>query len=249
MTGRVALVTGAGRGLGHSIAGRLLADGWSVAAADLEPVDLDHEAALTCAVDVSSEQEVTAYVASAIDEFGRIDAVVNNAGVGGPARPVVDTDPRDFLRVLEVNLLGPFLVSRGAAPAMIATGTGGRIVNIGSLFGQQAVTNGAAYCASKGGLRLLTQALALELAPHGITVNTVAPGNMWTAMHEAEVAARAATAGRTAEEQQELVRRSVPLGRHGTGDDVAGAVAWLLSADAGYVTGQTVSVNGGVFLT
>lgn len=246
---RVALVTGAGRGLGRAIADRLLADGWSVAAADLEPADLGSEHGIGCAVDVSSQKDVEAYVACAVERFGRIDAVVNNAGIGGPTDPVVETDPAEFMRVLAVNLLGPFLVARAAAPVMIAAGAGGRIVNIGSLFGQQAVADGAAYCSSKGGLVLLTQSLALELARYGITVNTVAPGNMWTAMHEAEIELRAAQSGRSFDDEREQVRRSVPLGRHGTGDDIAGAVSWLLGEDARYVTGQTVSVNGGVFLT
>lgn len=247
--GPVALVTGAGRGLGRSITERLLADGWSVAMGDLEPVDLGHDCAVGCVVDVSSPRQVDQYVGQALDRFGRVDAVVNNAGIGGPSDPVVKTDPAEFLRVLQVNLLGPFLVARAAIPAMIETGAGGRIVNIGSLFGQQAVTDGAAYCASKGGLTLLTQSLALELAEHGITANTVAPGNMWTEMHRAEVESRARQSGRTPQQEREAVRRAVPLGRHGTGEDVAGAVAWLLSDDAAYVTGQTISVNGGVYLT
>lgn len=264
MSTRVALVTGAARGLGHSIARRLLADGWAVAAGDLEPVPLEPGSlesgplesgslesgrAISCAVDVSSVDDVTAFVTRTVERFGRIDAVVNNAGVGGPSQAVVDTDPADFVRVLEVNLVGAFLVARAAAPVMADAGRGGRIVNLGSLFGQQGVANGAAYCASKGGVTALTQSLALELAPHGITVNTVAPGNMWTQMHADDVMARAAQANHTPDEEREAIRRSIPLGRHGTGEDIAGAVAWLLSEDAAYVTGQTISVNGGVYLT
>jgi NAD(P)-dependent dehydrogenase (short-subunit alcohol dehydrogenase family) len=247
--GRVAIVTGAGRGLGRAIADRLLADGWLVATADVDLQSVNGDRSLPLRCDVSSEPEVAALVEATVERFGRIDAVVNNAGIGGPSRPVVDLDPSDFLRVLQVNLLGTFLVSRAAAPVMIAAGRGGRIVNLGSLFGQQAVADGAAYCASKGGVALLTQSLALELAPHGITANTVAPGNMWTQMHEAEVSYRASQSGRTLVEEKELVRREIPLGRHGTGEDIAGAVSWLLSEDAANVTGQTVSVNGGVYLT
>lgn len=249
MTAHVALVTGTARGLGRSIATRLLADGWAVACADLEPGPPAGKHAISCAVDVSSADEVAEFIGCTLHAFGRIDAVVNNAGIGGPTVPAVELDPADFLRVLEVNLLSAFLVARAAVPAIIAAGRGGRIVNLGSLFGQQAVANGAAYCASKGGVAALSQSLALELAPHGITVNTVAPGNMWTRMHAAEVAARAAEAGRSVEEEREVVRATIPLGRHGTGEDVAGAVSWLLGEDAAYVTGQTISVNGGVFLT
>lgn len=249
MSGRVALVTGAAHGLGQSIAKRLITDGWSVAAADLEPMTFDEANSIACTVDVSSRDDVASYVAAALEHFGRIDAVVNNAGIGGPGVSALHLDPVDFMRVVEVNLLGTFLVSVAAAAVMIDAGRGGRIVNIGSLFGQQAVAEGAPYCASKGGVTSLSQSLALELAPHAITVNTIAPGNMWTRMHAAEVEARAARSGRTAEEEREVVRRSIPLGRHGTGEDIAGAVAWLLSDDASYVTGQTISVNGGVFLS
>lgn len=249
MSPRVALVTGAAQGLGRSIAERLLAGGWAVSAADVTPTSFGSDEALTCAVDVSSADDVARYVGRTVQHFGRIDAVVNNAGVGGPSQYVVDTDPTEFARVLQVNLVGTFLVARAAAPVMIQAGRGGRIVNLGSLFGQQGVARGAAYSASKSGVTALTHSLAMELAPHGITVNTVAPGNMWTPMHAEEVAVRAAQAHRTLDEEREAIRRSIPLGRHGTGDDIAGAVAWLLSEDAGYVTGQTISVNGGVYLT
>jgi NAD(P)-dependent dehydrogenase (short-subunit alcohol dehydrogenase family) len=249
VSARVALVTGAAQGLGRSIAERLLADGWAVSAADLTPTSFDSGRALACAVDVSSADDVARYVERSVEHFGRIDAVVNNAGIGGPSEDVVGTDPAQFVRVLEVNLVGSFLVARAAATVMIEAGLGGRIVNLGSLFGQQGVAGGAAYSASKSGVRALTHSLALELAPHAITVNTVAPGNMWTQMHAEEVAVRAAHAHHTLDEEREAIRRSIPLGRHGTGDDVAGAVAWLLSEDAAYVTGQTISVNGGVYLT
>jgi NAD(P)-dependent dehydrogenase (short-subunit alcohol dehydrogenase family) len=131
----------------------------------------------------------------------------------------------------------------------MAQGEGGTIVNLGSLFGQQGVPFGAPYCMSKGAIALLTHSLALELAPHGITVNTIAPGNMATEMHFDELRDRAARAGGTFDAELEAARAEVPLGRHGTGEDVAGAVAWLASAGAAYVTGQTIAVNGGVLLT
>ncbi len=150
MTTRVALVTGAAQGLGRSIATRLLADGWAVACADLEPGPPAGKHAISCAVDVSSVDEVAEFIGCALDAFGRIDAVVNNAGIGGPTLPAVELDPADFVRVLEVNLLGAFLVARAAVPAIIAAGRGGRIVNLGSLFGQQAVANGAAYYLGDG---------------------------------------------------------------------------------------------------
>jgi 3-oxoacyl-[acyl-carrier protein] reductase len=111
------------------------------------------------------------------------------------------------------------------------------------------VAGGAGYCASKAGVALLTHSLALELAPHGIRANTIAPGNMATEMHWDELRSRAARSGTTFDDQVEMVKAAVPLGRHGTGDDIAGVVAWLVSPDAGYVTGQTIGVNGGIWVS
>jgi NAD(P)-dependent dehydrogenase (short-subunit alcohol dehydrogenase family) len=178
-----------------------------------------------------------------------VDLLVNCAGIGGPGTPVAQTSLAELRRTLDVNLVGAFLMARGVARALVAQGTGGAIVNIGSMFGQRGVPFGAPYCMSKGAVALLTHSLALELAGDGITVNTIAPGNMATEMHFDELRDRATRAGRAFEDELDAARREVPLGRHGTGGDVAGAVAWLASADASYVTGQTISVNGGVLLT
>ncbi|MGH3395006.1 MAG: SDR family NAD(P)-dependent oxidoreductase, partial [Streptosporangiaceae bacterium] len=199
--------------------------------------------------DVADEAASEAAIGRAAEALGGIDALVNNAGIGGPGTPVVDTAFADFWSVLRVNLGSAFLASRAAARLMIARQAGGAIVNLGSIFGQQGVAGGAGYCASKAAVALLTQSLALELAPHGIRVNTIAPGNMATEMHWDELRSRARASGTTFEEQVDLVARSVPLGRHGTGADIAGAVTWLVSRDAGYVTGQTIGVNGGVWLS
>ncbi len=237
-----ALVTGGARGLGAAVAARIARDGGRVAVIDVtEGVDF--------VGDVSDEAFVGRAVPEAAERLGGLDLVVNNAGVGGETGEVVETAAADFRRVLEVNLVGAFLVARAAARVMIAQGTGGAIVNFGSTYGMQGVAGGAAYCASKGGVALLTHSLALELAPHGIRVNTIAPGNMATEMHFDYLRRLAAAAGTTFEEEVARVRASVPLGRHGTGEDIAGAVVWLASPDASYVTGQTLSVNGGVLLT
>ncbi|HEU5418737.1 MAG TPA: SDR family NAD(P)-dependent oxidoreductase [Streptosporangiaceae bacterium] len=257
-----AVVTGAARGLGEAVAARLAAGGASVALIDISPqvtaaagriaAGLAPGAAgRTTAIvaDVAGEATCQAAIDRAAAELGGIDALVNNAGVGGPDTRVVDTAFDDFWAVLRVNLGSVFLASRAAARLMITRNAGGAIVNLGSIFGQQGVPGGAGYCASKAAVALLTQSLALELAPHGIRVNTIAPGNMATEMHWDELRSRARAAGTTFEEQVDLVARSVPLGRHGTGDDIAGVVAWLVSADAGYVTGQTIGVNGGVWLS
>jgi NAD(P)-dependent dehydrogenase (short-subunit alcohol dehydrogenase family) len=237
-----AIVTGAARGLGAGVAERLAADGARVVGVDLAP-------GATLTADVSDEGQVDALYDRALEQLGGLDLLVNCAGIGGPGGPVQSTPVDAFRQTLEVNLVGTFLMARRAARAMIDQGTGGTIVNVGSIFGQQGVPFGAAYCASKGGVTLLTQSLARELAPHGIRVNTIAPGHMATEMHFDELRDRAARNGTSFEDELEAARGEVPLGRHGTGADIAGAVVWLASDDAAYVTGQTIGVNGGVFLT
>jgi NAD(P)-dependent dehydrogenase (short-subunit alcohol dehydrogenase family) len=253
------IVTGAARGLGEGIATRLVADGAQVALVDVDDAVRATAArtqesnsgavAVGLRCDVSSEEDVDAVVASVVQRFGGIDLLVNNAGVGGPSAPVIDLPVEEFRHVIDVNLLGTFLMARACARWMTRAGSGGCIINIGSILGQQGTAKGAAYCASKGGVTLFTHSLALELAPWGIRVNTIAPGNMLTEMHLADLRIEAETQGVLLDEQVERVRATVPLGRHGTGEDVAGAVAWLASPDASYVTGQTIGVNGGVLLT
>ena len=253
------IVTGAARGLGERIAARLAADGGEVAVVDVgEELEGTAERlrsvaprsrVLAARCDVSDEAAVESTVARVREAFGGIDLLVNDAGVGGPSTPVVETELDVFRRVIEVNLTGSFLMARACARAMVEAGAGGSIVNVGSIYGQQGVANAAAYCASKGGVALLTHSLALELAPHGIRVNTIAPGNMLTEMHLDDLRNAASERGVPLDAEIERVRGAIPLARHGDGDDVAGAVAWLASDDASYVTGQTIGVNGGVVLT
>jgi len=253
------IVTGGARGLGERIAARLAAEGGDVAVVDIDD-DIEETVArlrstapgsrvLAARCDVSDEAAVGSTVAQVCEWFGGIDLLVNDAGIGGPSMPVVRTELDAFRRVIEVNLIGSFLMARACARAMIEAGEGGSIVNVGSIFGQQGVANDSSYCASKGGVALLTHSLALELAAHGIRVNTVAPGNMLTEMHLADLRLAAAERSMPLDVEIERVRATIPLARHGTGDDVAGAVVWLASADASYVTGQTIGVNGGVVLT
>jgi NAD(P)-dependent dehydrogenase (short-subunit alcohol dehydrogenase family) len=258
-----AIVTGAARGLGAAIAGRLARDGADVVLLDVN-ADVaataerlagdvggvrDSQVALGLVADVSDEMACAAAVDRAAAAIGGVDVLVNNAGIGGPDTDVAGTSLAEFRRVLDVNLTGTFLMCRAVATVMIGQGGGGAIVNMGSVFGQQGVAGGGAYCASKAGVALLTHSLALELAPHGIRVNTIAPGNMATEMHWDELRSRAARSGTVFDEQVEMVKAAIPLGRHGTGGDIAGVVAWLVSPDAGYVTGQTIGVNGGIWLS
>ena len=266
-----AIVTGAARGLGAAIAARLARDGADVALLDVSAdvtataerlaggaagaaaagavASRPGQVAVGLVADVSDETACGAAVDRAVSAMGGVDVLVNNAGIGGPDTDVTGTSLAEFRRVLDVNLTGTFLMCRAVATVMIGQGSGGAIVNMGSVIGQQGVAGGAGYCASKAGIALLTQSLALELAPHNIRANTIAPGNMATEMHWDDLRSRAARSGTTFGEQVEMVKAAVPLGRHGTGGDIAGVVAWLVSPDAGYVTGQTIGVNGGIWLS
>jgi NAD(P)-dependent dehydrogenase (short-subunit alcohol dehydrogenase family) len=261
-----AIVTGAARGLGAAIAGRLARDGADVVLLDVSAgvtatADrlaggaggargaADGRVAVGLVADVSDEMASAAAVERAVHTLGGVDVLVNNAGIGGSDTDVAGTSLAEFRRVLDVNLTGTFLMCRAVAAVMIGQGSGGVIVNMGSVFGQQGVAGGAGYCASKAGVALLTHSLALELAPHGIRANTIAPGNMATEMHWDELRSRAARSGTVFGEQVEMVKAAIPLGRHGTGDDIAGTVAWLVSPDASYVTGQTIGVNGGIWFS
>lgn len=245
----MAIVTGGAQGLGGGVAARLASEGWQVVVADVREPELEASGQVFVRCDVSREDDVAALMSFVRERHGRLDAVVNNAAIGGPSTTVAQTDADAFRRVLEVNLVGPFLVSRAAVPLLIESAPGSAIINVGSMFGQSGVARGAPYCASKGGVEMLTHSLALELAPHGIRVNTVAPGNMMTAMHWDEIEMRADEVGVTPDEMREQIRATIPLARHGTAADIAGAVMWLLGDDASYVTGQTISVNGGVLLS
>lgn len=251
-----AIVTGAARNIGAAIADRLARDGGAVAYVDiLDEVVHTAEAARARGAtavarvgDISDENAVDALVPALAEQLGGINVLVNCAGIGGSADPVVELAAADFRATLEVNLVGAFLMARAFARHVKAT-DGGAIVNIGSLFGQQGVANSAAYCASKGAIATLTHTLAHELGPAGVRVNTIAPGFIDTEMHFDELRQRARRNDGTVEQELADELRHVPLARLGTGADIAGVVAWLASADAAYVTGQTIAVNGGVLMS
>lgn len=256
MTGR-AIVTGAATGLGAGIVERLARDGWRVALVDVSPdvhataedirvrLGLASETLPSFVADVAAEDDIEAAVRETVSRFGGLDLAVANAGIGGPGDELVDLPPAAFDRVIAVNLRGVYLTCRAAGRVMRAAGSGS-IVTITSIFGQQPVAGGAAYCASKAGVEALTRSLALELAPAGVRCNAIAPGHMATEMHWDELRSRAARHGSTFEDEVEAARVAVPLGRHGTPADVGDVVAFLASSDAAYVTGQTIGVNGGI---
>lgn len=227
MTRPIAVVTGAARGLGASIADRLRADGFEVVAVDVA------EAPGVVACDISDATAVEAMIA-ALPEAPA--AVVNNAGIVRFG-PLFDHPIADFRAVVEVNLLGTFAVARAAARRMRDEGVGGAIVNITSMNGVAAGPNAGAYGATKAAIALLTRQMSIEWGPSGIRVNAVAPGLIDAGMSEpiyADPEARAARSGR------------VPLGRLGRADDIADAVSFLVSDRADYITGQELLVDGGV---
>ncbi len=238
---KVALITGAARGIGLSVARRFLADGFDVALLDIDGDLLaesvsalarpDVTLAVTC--DVSDPDAVASAVAKVERRFGRLDVLVNNAGVAVFA-PLMETSDADWSRVLAVNLTGPFLCTKAAVPLMRQHG-GGAIVNITSISGLRASTLRSAYGSSKAGLAHLTRQLAVELAELGIRVNGVAPGPVDTAMakavHSPEIRAD--------------YHDAIPLNRYGLEEELAEAIFFLCSDRASYITGQILAVDGG----
>jgi NAD(P)-dependent dehydrogenase (short-subunit alcohol dehydrogenase family) len=241
MSSSIAVITGAARGIGRATARRFLAEGWSVALLDIEAGELAASAqainlpqrvlALRC--DVSDPEQVTAAFDAVKQRFGRLDALVNNAGIA-VFKQVLDTTFEEWSRVMAVNLGGPFLCSQAAAPIMRDTG-GGAIVNITSISGVRASTMRVAYGTSKAALAHLTKQQAVEFALLGIRVNAVAPGPVDTAMAK--------------QVHTPAIRKdyhdTIPLNRYGLEDELAEAIFFLCSPRASYITGQVLAVDGG----
>lgn len=237
---KVALVTGAGRGIGLAVTRRFLADGWRVALLDIDGGLLDAAMASLGAPDrtMALQYDVAdaAGVAEAVQQaarWGRLGALVNNAGTA-VFKPMLDITPDEWARVMAVNLTGPFLCTQAAAPFM-AEGGGGAVVNVTSISGLRASTLRAAYGTSKAALAHLTKQQAVELASLGIRVNAVAPGPVETAM---------AKAVHTPEIRRDY-HDTIPLARYGLEDELAAMIVFLCGEQASYVTGQEIAVDGG----
>lgn len=270
LAGKVALVTGAGRprGLGQAIAARLAAEGAAIVlhdrgavdgaiapehgvgvASDLETTAAEIRAAsgaqvLTVTGDLLDEAAIAAMVAAAEAEFGRLDILVNNAGIGYLFGPLVEIEAAHLDAVLGVNLRAPALAIKHAAPLMMRGG-GGRVINIASQAAKTGFAMAAAYTASKHGIVGLTRAAALELAPHGITVNAVCPNHVTTGLGAWQNDFMSKVRGETLEEYMDGMRSRIPLGRPGLPGDIAAAVAFLCSDDASYITAEAMNVSGG----
>ena len=244
LTGRVALVTGASRGLGKTFALALARAGADVAITSRTLASLDEPRRAIealgrrchgVAVDVRSHESIMAAVASVHAHFGRIDILVNNAGCN-IRKPALDVTWDDWNTILDTNLRGPFFVAQAVARHMVAAGRG-RIINIGSVTSVAGYAGLGPYGASRGGIRQLTMSLAADWGPHGITVNCLAPGWFKTA----QTAVMYENADWVA-----YLTEKIPLGRPGRADDLEGAVVFLASDASAYVTGQTLLVDGGI---
>ena len=244
LKGRVAIVTGAGSGNGRGIALRFAEEGARIVAADLElrgaqdTVSLVEDAggqAVAVHADVSRREHGESMVQAATDRFGGIDILVNNAGVE-TLIPLLELEESEWDRVVDTNLKGAFLCAQIAARTMVSGQRSGAIVNIASINAKIALAGQAHYTSSKGGLIMLTKAMALDLAPHGIRVNAIGPGVIETRMTESSL---------SNPERRAMLLSKVPLGRVGQPQDVANAALFLASDEASYITGTTLYVDGG----
>jgi 3-oxoacyl-[acyl-carrier protein] reductase len=238
----VAIVTGAARGIGAAIAERLAADGLAVCVADLDSAAAERQAeriaalgglALACQMDVTQPASVRAMVEATLVRFGRVDVLVNNAGVTGPSAPLPEYPDEDWRRVLSVDLDGTFNCCKAVLPHM-QTRRSGRIVNIASIAGKEGNPNMCAYSAAKAGVIGLTKSLGKELATSGVLVNCVAP-----AVVETELLREL-----TSEAVQYMVQR-IPMGRMGQVGEIAALVAWLASEQCTFSTGAVFDISGG----
>jgi NAD(P)-dependent dehydrogenase (short-subunit alcohol dehydrogenase family) len=253
LEGRVAIVTGAAKGLGAGIARRLAAEGAAVACADvLDTTELaagllpliGGDAHMAVGLDVSKTDEVDRFVGEVAERYGRLDLLVNNAAVIQPRLALVDTPDEVVERIFAVNVAGTIACARAAGRIMRKQGSG-RIINFSSLVAKAPWPELAVYAASKAAVVALTQAMALELADSGVFVNCICPGTMDTDQMRGGFAEIAERRGIELEQAVAEKAASMPLGRLGTPEDAAALVAWLASEEASFSTGATFNLTGG----
>ncbi len=268
LTGKVALITGSGRrkGIGAVCAHRLAAEGAKVVVTDIDtsfPEFPDYKVgaseelaavaqeiearggqALPLFADITDADAVETLIGEAVKAFGGIDILVNNAGGSPGPAPLTQFTLAAWEKTLAINLTGTFLCCRAVAPLMIAGG-GGKIINISSRAANRGALWMHAYCAAKAGMLGLTRSMAVELAPFKICVNALCPGDIQTELKQWGLEMEAQVKGTTVEALKEEISRATPLGRLGTAEDVAAAIAFFASPDADYLTGEVITVSGG----
>jgi NAD(P)-dependent dehydrogenase (short-subunit alcohol dehydrogenase family) len=250
LTGKTALITGAGSGIGRATAMRFAEEGAAVAVVDLradaaeetaDKITADGGRAVAVAADVTEAAAIERAVAMAVEVFGRLDVLYNNAGVDSTGS-VADADEADWDRCFAVNVKGTFLASRAAVPHLERDG-GGSIVNQGSVAALVGVPGFAAYCAAKGAVVALTRSMAVDLAPRGIRVNVICPGTVYTPLMEPLLRRRG-----DGDLEAGLAKTiaKYPIGRLGTPEEIAEAALWLASPESSFATGTVLTVDGGM---
>ena len=251
---KVAIVTGGARGIGRAICARYAEEGARVVVADLDVAEATAAAssigrgALGVALDVTDQGSIDRLVETAVREAGRIDVLVNNAGVFDMA-PLLEATRESYRRVMAVNVEGLLFTLQAVARQMVRQGQGGKIVNFASQAGRRGEALVAVYCASKAAVISLTQSAGLALIEHGINVNAIAPGVIDTPMWDQVDALFAKYENLPIGEKKRRVGRAVPYGRMGRPEDMVGAAVFLASRDADYVVAQTLNVDGGNWMS
>lgn len=256
MKDKVAIVTGGAAGIGEAVVRRYLKEGANVVVVDVKPAseleatyaDAAKEKLLLLQADVTKRDGIEAIVRSTLERFGRIDVLFNNAAVFD-MRPILDESWDIFDRLFSVNVKGMFFLMQRVAQQMVDQGGGGKIINMASQAGRRGEALVAHYCASKAAVISYTQSAALALAAHRINVNGIAPGVIDTPMWKEVDALFSRYENRPLGEKKRLVGEAVPLGRMGRPDELTGAAVFLASADADYITAQTLNVDGGNWMS